>query len=105
MSELNINSLSRSVGVEKSLNTPASQKSEQTKRSSSDPDSVQFSKDLNIKDIPIEENEQRVEEEFAVLRERLRASVDSPDYPSASTIDHLVSILASEIAARPHTSR
>ena len=104
MSELNINSVSRSVGIEKSPNTPASQKSEHTTTSSSDPDSVQLSKDLDITAIPIEENEQRVEQEFAVLRERLRASVESPDYPSASTIDHLVSILANEIAATPHTS-
>lgn len=104
MSELNINSVSRSVGIEKSLNTSANQKSEHTKGSSSDPDSVQLSKDLDITAIPIEETEQRVEAEFAVLRERLRASAESPDYPSASTIDHLVSILASEIAATPHTS-
>lgn len=105
MSELNINSLSRSLGVEKSLNTPANQKSEQAKKSSPDPDSVHLSTDIDLSGISLAENEQRVEEEFAELRERLRASFDSPDYPSASTIDHLVSILASEIAARPYPAR
>ncbi len=104
MSELNINSLGRSLGVEKSFKTPAGQRTDQA-NSSSAPDSVHLSGDLNISKIAKEEDELLVEEEFAALRERLRSSVESPGYPPPSTIDHLVSILANEIISGPVPTR
>lgn len=89
MNEINLNPLSRSVGVDKSSSSTAAPKSSNIQKSSSDSDSMEFSQLPNLSAV-----EESLEQEFAGSRLRLEKDANSPSYPSVEIIDRLAAMLA-----------
>lgn len=87
MNDINLNALSRPLGVDKTYSA-ASQK--QVKRSGGDDrDTVQLSK---VPDLSA--TEAAVEKEFAEMRSKFEDDVNSENYPPLETIDRLAAMFA-----------
>ncbi len=89
MNEINLNPLSRSVGVDKSSSSTAAQKNANVQKSSSDSDSMEFSQLPDLSAV-----EESLEQEFSGQRLRLEKDANSPSYPSLEMIDRLATMLA-----------
>ncbi|MBM3834498.1 MAG: hypothetical protein FJ403_14755 [Verrucomicrobia bacterium] len=89
MSDINLNALSRSPGIEKTSNPVAPHKNGSAKTASLGADSIQFSQLPDLSAI-----EEAVETEFAVLRSNLEEEAASPAYPPLEMIDRLSAMLA-----------
>jgi hypothetical protein len=95
MSEINLNGISGSTGIGRSLSTAPSHKNGNVTRSSGS-DSAEFS---NLPDLSTFEN--AVENEFESQRSRLQCVADSDLYPPLETIDKLAAMLALEATSDP----
>ena len=95
MNEINLNALSRSVGIDKSLNSVANFKNVSPEKAKTELDSVQFS---NLPDLSAAEH--ALEEEFAAARSNLQNSANSASYPPLDTIDRLAAMLAIHLDPR-----
>ena len=89
MNEINLNPLSRPVGIDKPSNSAAAQKSANVKKPSLEADSTQFSQVPDLSAV-----EEALDKEFAGLRSKLAQEVDSPGFPPLETIDRLAAMLA-----------
>lgn len=86
MNDLNINALSRSLGVDKTYSA-ANQK--HVKRAGDEPDTVQLSKVPDLSAV-----EAALEEEYSGLRSKLENDANSESYPPLETIDRLAAMFA-----------
>jgi hypothetical protein len=92
MNEINLNPLSRPVGIDKPSNSAASQKNANVMKTSLEPDSTQFSQIPDLSAV-----EEALEKEFAGLRSTLAQDAESPGYPPLETIDRLAAMLAVDL--------
>lgn len=86
MNDININALSRSLGVGQTYSA-ANQKP--VKRGGDEPDTVQLSKPPDLSAI-----EAALEEEFAGIRSKMEDDVNAENYPPLETIDRLAAMFA-----------
>ena len=95
MNEINLNALSRSVGIDKSLNSVSNPKNANPKQANTELDSIQFSQLPDLSSV-----EHAMEEEFAAKRANLQDAANSPSYPPLETIDRLAHMLAINLDSR-----
>lgn len=93
MSEINLNGVSGSAGISRSLNAAGGQKTNSVPNPAAGADSAEFS---HLSDIESVDN--AVEKEFETLRSRLQESANSELYPPLETIDKLAAMLAIEVS-------
>jgi hypothetical protein len=89
MNEINLNPLSRPVGIDKPSNSATAHKSANVNKTSLEADSTQFSQVPDLSTV-----EEALEKEFAGMRSSLAEDADSPGYPPLETIDRLAAMLA-----------
>lgn len=87
MNEIQINALSRSLGVDKTFSNSKQRAAEHTGERQKD--TVQLSRVPDLSAI-----EAALEDEFASIRTKLEAEAESPSYPPLETIDRLAGLFA-----------
>lgn len=92
MNEINSNALGGSMGIGRSLDAVASQKSLSIKSQATAADSVEFSQIPDLSTV-----DKTVEDDFAELRSRLQESANSELYPPLKIIDKLSAMLAIDL--------